>query len=246
MTHARPGLDQPAGDQELVVPHRGAVAEVLRRAEAVAVAEPRVLARDVEGLGELARGEHVERPAVERCPCRRSRRCRLRGGSGRTRRAAAGGRRTGRRVTAVCFIRREVVAVHPGGAVGAAEDARRRACCRACAASPGRGRRTAARPGRPAPAPWRRPSRSAASPRAGRCPCGKPVMFWKLECSSRRPTIERSTASLSIACRRAAAGARRSGCPARLVAIGLNSPRISAGASGLRSNVSWWARPPER
>ncbi len=29
-------------------------------------------------------------------------------------------------------------------------------------------------------------------------PMGKPVTFWKLECSSRRPTIERITATLSM------------------------------------------------
>ena len=61
----RPGLDQPAGDQELVVPHRGAVAQVSRRADAVAVAEPGVLAGDVEGLGHLVRGQHVEGAAVD-------------------------------------------------------------------------------------------------------------------------------------------------------------------------------------
>ena len=34
--------------------------------------------------------------------------------------------------------------------------------------------------------------------------------------------------------------------PGTLVAIGLNSPRISAGASGLRSNMSWCGGPPGR
>ena len=46
-----------------------------------------------------------------------------------------------------------------------------------------------------------------------------------------------SSSERSPACRSArptAESARRSGCPARLVAIGLNSPRISAGAVGLQ------------
>src|SRR5262245_8649587 len=34
--------------------------------------------------------------------------------------------------------------------------------------------------------------------------------------------------------------------PVREVAIGLNEPRISAGANGLRSNVSRWLGPPKK
>ena len=34
--------------------------------------------------------------------------------------------------------------------------------------------------------------------------------------------------------------------PGTLVAIGLNDPRISEGASILRSNMSWWEGPPDR
>src|SRR5262245_11734275 len=45
--------------------------------------------------------------------------------------------------------------------------------------------------------------------------------------------------------------ARRGRCsqmrtPGAEVAIGLNSPRISAGASGLRLTMSWWLGPPRR
>ena len=43
-----------------------------------------------------------------------------------------------------------------------------------------------------------------------------------------------------------AAGARRPAMPGTLVAIGLNSPRTSAGASGFRSNMSCVAAPPSR
>ena len=55
----------------------------------------------------------------------------------------------------------------------------------------------------------------------------------------RRPSG--STAALSI---RPASRGKTSqiSTPGTLVAIGLNSPRISAGASGLRSNVSWCGR----
>ena len=42
---------------------------------------------------------------------------------------------------------------------------------------------------------------------------------------------------------RTAAGARRTARPAALVAIGLNSPRISAGASGFMSHMSRWLGP---
>ena len=68
-------------------------------------------------------------------------------------------------------------------------------------------------------------------------PMGKPVTFWKLECSSRRPTIDRMTATLSMT------PAIRGSIsliwtPGSRVAIGLNSPRMPSGASVLMSKVS--------
>ena len=70
-------------------------------------------------------------------------------------------------------------------------------------------------------------------------------------CTGRRrgrrvaPTTERMTAHLSIA---AASCGKTSQIwmPGTLVAIGLNSPRISAGASVLMSHMSWCGGPPPR
>ncbi len=74
---------------------------------------------------------------------------------------------------------------------------------------------------------------------------GKPVTFWKLECSSIMPTIERIRATLSIT--PAILGSSSPiWTPGSRVAIGLNSPRMPTGASGLRSKVSWCAWPPDR
>ena len=96
-------------------------------------------------------------------------------------------------------------------------------------------------------APWIRPM---IEPKLGRpsrwaWALGKPVTLCELECSSRRPTIERITATLSIS------PAIRGRCsqmwtPGSLVAMGLYSPRMPSGASGLRSNVSWCGGPPVR
>src|SRR5207248_9273090 len=58
-------FDQPPSDQQLIVPHRSAIAQVLRRATAIAVAHGRGFAFDVQRGHELAGGEDIERPLVE-------------------------------------------------------------------------------------------------------------------------------------------------------------------------------------
>ena len=70
-------------------------------------------------------------------------------------------------------------------------------------------------------------------------------MFWSCECSSRWPTSERITASLSM----------HRGHPrqqlAELDAGDVGGDRLELAADlrrgvGFRSNVSWWASPPDR
>ncbi len=61
----RPGLDQAAGDQELVVVHGRGVAQRPAPAGAVAVAQPGVFSREVQRPGDLVGGQHVESPAVD-------------------------------------------------------------------------------------------------------------------------------------------------------------------------------------
>ena len=75
-----------------------------------------------------------------------------------------------------------------------------------------------------------------------------PVSIMCVACSwlGRPCVIERTTAQPVGPGRQAAAGARRPCTPGARVAIGLNSPRISAGASGFRSNVSRWLGAPVR
>jgi hypothetical protein len=57
---ARSRLDKAAGHQELIVPHRRAITEMSRRAAAITLANRRRLARDIESIDQLARGQHVE------------------------------------------------------------------------------------------------------------------------------------------------------------------------------------------
>ena len=57
-------FDQPPGHQQLIVPHRAAVAQVLGRTAAVAIAHGLILFFDVHGVDQLAAGEHIERAAV--------------------------------------------------------------------------------------------------------------------------------------------------------------------------------------
>ena len=69
-------------------------------------------------------------------------------------------------------------------------------------------------------------------------------MTCESECSSTELS-ERTTASLSHM--RACMGkCSQIWTPGTLVAIGLNSPRNSIGASGLRSYMSMWDGPPPR
>ena len=70
-------------------------------------------------------------------------------------------------------------------------------------------------------------------------------MHWKASWSPLDPTIERMMANLSIIF------AMRGKCsqmsmPGTFVLIGLNSPRMSTGASGFKSHMSWWGGPPGR
>ena len=63
---AGPGFDQAAGHEELIVPLRGTVALVLGRTLAVAIAQGRGLLVHVQCFDELAGGEHIEGPLVVR------------------------------------------------------------------------------------------------------------------------------------------------------------------------------------
>src|SRR4051812_3297788 len=60
-----PRLDQPPGDQELVVAPRARVAPRPRRADAVAITQARVLAGQVQRPGDLVRRQDVEGAAVD-------------------------------------------------------------------------------------------------------------------------------------------------------------------------------------
>ena len=73
----------------------------------------------------------------------------------------------------------------------------------------------------------------------------RPVVHWTASCLSRAPTTERMNANLSAI---AAIFGKHSQIwmPVTLVLIGLNSPRISLGASVLISHMSWCGGPPPR
>ena len=81
-------------------------------------------------------------------------------------------------------------------------------------------------------------------PPGARC-CDRPCMHWKAACCPSLPTMERMTANRSIRCAMPGSSSQI-WMPGTRVLIGLNSPRISAGASGLRSTMSWWGGPPDR
>ena len=131
---------------------RGAVAQVLRRAAAVAVADASRFLRHVEGFDQLARGQHVERPVVERV--------------GRDRVGPAAVLRNGVELCQQRLAVAELVGRDGAGSSCTASsspstfDRRRRrgrdrpgrASCTACAASSGTDRRTPASPGRSGPA----------------------------------------------------------------------------------------------
>ncbi len=73
----------------------------------------------------------------------------------------------------------------------------------------------------------------------------RPVMHWYEVWPPSLPTIVRMKTNLSAIC------AMRGKCsqmrmPGTLVSMGLNSPRMSTGASGLRSHMSMWGGPPGR
>ena len=72
----------------------------------------------------------------------------------------------------------------------------------------------------------------------GGCPLAlRPVRHWNASCDGSQSAIERISVNLSIIF--ASRGRCSQICrPGRLVGIGLNSPRISEGASIFRSNVS--------
>ncbi len=74
---------------------------------------------------------------------------------------------------------------------------------------------------------------------------GQPVVHWKASCPPLAPTIDRMTANLSIIFASRGNTSQMS-MPGTAVLIGLNSPRTSAGASGLRSHRSWCGGPPPR
>ena len=64
-------------------------------------------------------------------------------------------------------------------------------------------------------------------------------------CTGMRCSIDRSRHSLSI-CAASRGKCSQSWMPGTRVAIGLNSPRISTGASGFMSHRSMWLGPPNR
>src|SRR5262245_35237769 len=73
----------------------------------------------------------------------------------------------------------------------------------------------------------------------------RPVVHWMASCPPRAPTIERMNVNWSA---EAAILGKHSPIwmPGTFVAIGLNSPRISDGASVLISHMSWCGGPPPR
>ena len=74
---------------------------------------------------------------------------------------------------------------------------------------------------------------------------GRPVMHWYASWSPELPTSERMMANLSIILAMRG-NSSQIWIPGTLVWIGLNSPRTSAGASGLRSHMSMCGGPPGR
>src|SRR3990172_8466328 len=66
---------------------------------------------------------------------------------------------------------------------------------------------------------------------------GQPVSDWTLSCSFCIPVMERMIVYLSATLASSGINSQIS-MPGTLVAIGLNSPRYSFGASGFRSNIS--------
>src|SRR5207244_6663571 len=94
-------------------------------------------------------------------------------------------------------------------------------------------------------------SLARTAPRLGRPPTeardlfGQPVVHCTASWPPVAPTTERMTTNWSI--RAAIWGKTSPICtPGTWVEIGLNSPRISSGASGLMSHMSWWGGPPPR
>src|SRR5207253_1664252 len=94
-------------------------------------------------------------------------------------------------------------------------------------------------------------SLATSAPMLGRPPTvardffGQPDVHCKASCPPVDPTTERMATNLSI--RAAIFGKTSPICrPGTRVAIGLNSPRISAGAEVLISHMSWCGGPPPR
>ena len=65
----------------------------------------------------------------------------------------------------------------------------------------------------------------------------RPVMHWSASCAPVAPTMERMTVNLSIILAKRG-NSSQIWVPGTLVEMGLNSPRISRGASIFRSHMS--------
>ena len=233
---ANAGLDQPAGHQQMIVDGRSAVVlELVRLAVAVALADLVGSRAQVEGVEQLAGGRARRGPA--------------RSAASQPLSGAAGVEFAAQAVEAVQqppavaeLVERDAVerqvghagAVRLEGSVGAGRGSRAgresdQGMCCVGAARPTNG----GTDGSTGPCSLAT-DRADAGPAAQRRieSCGQPVMHWTASWPPVAPTTERMTAHLSM---RAAMRGKTSPIwmPGTLVAIGLNSPRISAGRVGL-------------
>ena len=242
------GLDQPAGHQELIVAGRGAVVLVLvRLAVAVLVAEPRVFLREVQRVDQLARREHVEGQA--RWPSRRLRAAPLASTSRRSWSKLRSRPRRSASRSAVMPLSVMFFSAGPSGLNGACAGPRKPAApgslqgtCRVVSARPTNGGTDGIdRPLHPAD------DRAEARPAAD----GLQVVE-RLAGVALVQVVPPGGADDRADDRRLVHQAASLGnvspmwMPGTFVSIGLNSPRISSGASGLRSHMSWCGGPPAR
>ena len=241
------GLDQPARDQQMLVDRRCTVVlELVRLAVAVAVAKPGIFPAQVEGVDQPAGGQDVEGELGRRVDA-----------GERTRGVAVAFQpvEAGQQPAAIVELSGRDPQLHVGhrrpvrlerGVRRPEEPGRTRVGPGAVLGS--RGQADERRDGRvDGPLQLRRPSRPGSAGRRSiaRLSGSQPVLHWNASWRSVAPTTERITAALSI--RPASCGkTSQISMPGTLVAIGLNSPRISAGASVLISHMSWCGGPPPR